>query len=75
MQERFPVTTFSHHLEILVPQVMVIKDKEDELTDIHQVVVNDVVALSTRPRANSTIHQAQTPLSASQAQVSPSRLK
>ena len=44
MQERFPVTAFSHPVDIPVPQVMVIKDKEDELTDIHQKDENDVVA-------------------------------
>lgn len=44
MQERFPVTAFSHLVEIPVPQVVVTKDKEDELTDIYQDVENDVVA-------------------------------
>ena len=46
MQERFPVTAYSHPMEILVPQVMVNKEKEYELTDILQEVENDVVASS-----------------------------
>ena len=46
MQERFPVTAFSHHMEVLVSQVMVNKDKDVELTDILQEVENDVVASS-----------------------------
>ncbi|KAL6343488.1 hypothetical protein AAG906_024853 [Vitis piasezkii] len=47
MQERFPVTEFNYPVENSVPQTVVIKDIEDEeLTDIHQEVENDVVASS-----------------------------
>lgn len=47
MQERFPVTEFNYPVENSVPQTVVIKDIEDEeLTDIHQEVENEVVASS-----------------------------